>query len=121
MKFIIAAVVGFAMTATAIPAAATTQQKLSIDEAKSQCSTGDIYCCDTSDKDDTSGFLTNLAANGLLLSTLVNGKESSCASSSLLKDIDVLAFFEKGDDDNNYCKNTIACCIEGDCAVLDDH
>ncbi|OOF92544.1 hypothetical protein ASPCADRAFT_509487 [Aspergillus carbonarius ITEM 5010] len=120
MKFAIAAIVGFAMTAAAVPAVARTQQKLSIDDAQGQCSTGDIYCCNPSNTEQTDGILNNVAGHGLVLKTLIDGEDTSCASTSLIKNLDLLSFFDKGDDDkSSYCKNTIACCPNGNCAALD--
>ncbi|PWY93111.1 spore-wall fungal hydrophobin dewA [Aspergillus sclerotioniger CBS 115572] len=114
MKFTIAAIVGFAMTAAAVPAVARTQQKLSIDDAKGQCSTGDIYCCNPTNTEKTDGILNNLAGKSLVLKTLIDGENTSCASTSLIKDLDLLY-----DDKSSYCKNTIACCPNGNCAALD--
>ncbi|RAK98178.1 uncharacterized protein BO80DRAFT_480621 [Aspergillus ibericus CBS 121593] len=122
MKFTIVALVGFAMTAAAIPAVARTQQqKLSISDAKGQCSTGDIYCCNPNNSEETDGLLNNVAKKGLLIDSLIDGENSACASTDLIKDLDLLAFFEKGDDDKSYCKNTIACCPNGNCAAIDGY
>ncbi|PYH65977.1 hydrophobin family protein [Aspergillus vadensis CBS 113365] len=122
MKFAVAAILGFAMTAVAIPAAKGSQQKLSIDDASGQCSIGDIYCCNPDNKEDSDGVLTNALREGLLIGSLVNGKGSACAPTSLIEDLDLLAFFEKGQDgDKSYCKNTIACCPNGSCAALDGY
>ncbi|GKZ18132.1 hypothetical protein AbraIFM66951_004604 [Aspergillus brasiliensis] len=118
MKFAVAAILGFAMTVAAIPAAKGSQQKLSINDASGQCSVGDIYCCNPTNKEDTDGVLNNVLKEGLLIGSLVNGKGSACAPISLIGDLDLLAFFEKDDDDKSFCKNTIACCPNGNCAAL---
>ncbi|OJJ70446.1 hypothetical protein ASPBRDRAFT_44611 [Aspergillus brasiliensis CBS 101740] len=117
MKFAVAAILGFAMTVAAIPAAKGSQQKLSINDASGQCSVGDIYCCNPSNKEDTDGLLNNLLKEGLI-GSLVNGQGAACASISLIGDLDLLAFFEEDDDDKSFCKNTIACCPGGNCAAL---
>ncbi|PYH92823.1 hypothetical protein BO71DRAFT_442191 [Aspergillus ellipticus CBS 707.79] len=120
MQFTIATIVGFAMFATAAPSVmGSGQQKLSFDQAKGQCSIGDIYCCNPSNKEETSGFLNNLLQNGLILKTAIDGSGSSCATTSLIKDLNLLDFAEQGDDDkDSFCKNVIACCPNGDCASI---
>ncbi|GKZ91929.1 hypothetical protein AnigIFM59636_004624 [Aspergillus niger] len=117
MKFAVAAILGFAMTAVAIPAAKSSQQKLSIDDASGQCSIGDIYCCNPTNEEETDGALNNALREGLLIGSLVNGKGSACAPTSLIGSLNLLAFFEEGeDDDKSYCKNVIACCPGGNIA-----
>ncbi|PWY82168.1 hypothetical protein BO70DRAFT_429224 [Aspergillus heteromorphus CBS 117.55] len=121
MQFTIATILGFAIFAAAAPApaAAGGSKQVSFDEAKGQCSTGDIYCCNINNKEDTSGILNNVLKDGLVLKALIDGSGSSCVSTSLIKDVDLLAFFEKGNDDkDSYCKNTIACCPNGSCEAI---
>ncbi|KAE8368534.1 hypothetical protein BDV27DRAFT_122191 [Aspergillus caelatus] len=117
MKFTVAAVLGFAITALAVPSAnqGAGQPKItqiSYHEAKGQCTTGDIYCCNNKHDEKTGGLL-NLLNDGLI-KNLDGQSDSSCASTSLIKELNLLSFATHGKDDkDSFCKNVIACCPAG--------
>lgn len=91
MKFTVAAVLGFAITALAVPNKGADEPKItqiSYHEAKGQCTTGDIYCCNNKHDEKTVGLL-NVLDDGLIRN-LAGQDDSSCASTSLIKELNLL-------------------------------
>ena len=86
MKFVGAA--AFAMT-VAVAMGAKLSDSAALDDAKSQCTTGDISCCNSVDETKTDGILGNLLAGGLL-NGLLGNSNSACAKTSLIDELNIL-------------------------------
>ncbi|CAI7575951.1 unnamed protein product [Penicillium glandicola] len=103
---------------------AITATKLSsspaLDDAKSQCGSGDISCCDSSEEFKGDGILGNLLAGGLL-NGLLGNSNSACAKTSLIDELNILAQV-KTSESGPVCKAIIACCPEGtkECIAVDN-
>lgn len=89
MKFAVAAILGFAMTAVAIPAKEIRQRQF-IADVSGQCATGDLYCCGPNIDGVTDDALDLLVKEGLLIERLVSGAESYCAPSTISKGVDTI-------------------------------
>ncbi|KAE8379872.1 hypothetical protein BDV26DRAFT_152688 [Aspergillus bertholletiae] len=124
MKFTVAAILSFAITALAIPSTnegSKAAGRLSYAEAKGECSTGQISCCNNVNVEEDK-TLISLARDGLL-NNLVGNKDSSCASASLIKEVNLLSFADTGKDEaSSFCKQVTACCPnKGDCVAISGH
>lgn len=86
MKFVGAA--AFAMT-VAVAMGAKLSDSAALDDAKSQCTTGDISCCNSVDETKADGILGNLLAGGLL-NGLLGNSNSACAKTSLIDELNIL-------------------------------
>ncbi|KAJ5139319.1 uncharacterized protein N7515_004167 [Penicillium bovifimosum] len=91
-----------------------------MDGAKSQCGSGSISCCDSTENISADGILGNLLAGGLL-NGLLGNSNSACASTSLIDELNLLAQV-KNTKTGPVCKNIIACCPEGtkECIAVDN-
>ncbi|KAJ5615128.1 hypothetical protein N7537_000242 [Penicillium hordei] len=116
MKFTISAVLALAASATAM----SLSESLALGEAKDQCTTGDISCCDSKETLSGDGILGNLLAKGAL-NGLLGNDDAACAKTSVLDDLNVLSQ-TKDTDSGPSCKNIIACCPEGNgkCTAIDN-
>ncbi|KAL4915632.1 hypothetical protein BDW62DRAFT_219198 [Aspergillus aurantiobrunneus] len=125
MRFTLATILAIAATAAAAPSASTNNTKLSTSQAfrtqtdGTQCSVGDISCCNAADETTNSGLLSGLLGDGLL-NNLAGSEGSACAKSSLIDELGLLALIEHTET-GPVCKNIVACCPEGteSCVAID--
>ncbi|CAG7955826.1 unnamed protein product [Penicillium nalgiovense] len=98
MKF--AGTAAFALTVS-VAIAAKLSDSAALDHAKTQCSVGDISCCNSEEETKADGILGNLLAGGLLTEIRSSIKDSNAGP---------------------VCKNIIACCPEGTdtCTAIDN-
>ncbi|KAJ5778904.1 hypothetical protein N7457_006624 [Penicillium paradoxum] len=117
MKFTGAA--AFALT-VAVAMGAKLSSSAALGDAKSQCSTGDISCCNSHEEISGDGILGNLLAGGLL-NGLLGNSNSACAKTSLIDDLGILSLI-KNTESGPTCKAIIACCPEGTttCVAIDN-
>jgi hypothetical protein len=87
MKFIGTA--AFALSMASVVIGAKLSESAAMDGAKSQCTTGDISCCNSKEETEADGILGNLLAGGLL-NGLLGNSNSACAKTSLLDDLNIL-------------------------------
>ncbi|KAJ6094942.1 hypothetical protein N7467_002455 [Penicillium canescens] len=118
------AILALAMSVAAVaPAAEKINMALTnsaaMGHAKSQCSSGDIACCDSKETLSADGFLSGLLAKGAL-NGLLGNDGAACAKTSALDDLNILAS-TKDTDSGPVCKNIIACCPQGSgkCTAID--
>jgi hypothetical protein len=78
----------FALT-VAVAMAAKLSDSSALDHAKSQCTTGDISCCNSAEETKADGILGNLLAGGLL-NGLLGNSNSACAKTSLIDELNIL-------------------------------
>ncbi|KAJ5747728.1 uncharacterized protein N7511_009424 [Penicillium nucicola] len=118
MKFIGTA--AFALSMASVVIGAKLSESAAMDGAKSQCTTGDISCCNSKEETEADGILGNLLAGGLL-NGLLGNSNSACAKTSLLDDLNILSS-TRDTDSGPVCKNIIACCPEGtkECIAVDN-
>jgi hypothetical protein len=86
MKF--AGTAAFALT-VAVAMAGKLSDSPALDDAKSQCTTGDISCCNSAEETSSDGILGGLLAGGLL-NGLLGNSNSACAKTSLIDELDIL-------------------------------
>ncbi|KAJ5545475.1 hypothetical protein N7535_006139 [Penicillium sp. DV-2018c] len=91
-----------------------------MEDAKSQCGSATISCCNSAEEIKADGILGNLLAGGLL-NGLLGNSNSACASTSLIDELNLLAQV-KNTKTGPVCKNIIACCPEGtkECVAIDN-
>ncbi|KAB8073411.1 hypothetical protein BDV29DRAFT_157599 [Aspergillus leporis] len=124
MKLTIATVLTLGLSVAAMPKANEKSSKLShsaaLSDAKDQCGTADISCCDSKESFGGDGLLGNLLAGGIL-NGLLGNSNSACAKTSLIDDLNILGL-SKDSDDGPVCKAIIACCPEGtkECVAIDN-
>jgi hypothetical protein len=92
-------ILALAMSVAAVaPVAEKTNMALSssaaLGGAKSQCSSGDLACCDSKETLSGDGILGNLLAKGAL-NGLLGNDDAACAKTSALDDLNVLGMFQK--------------------------
>jgi hypothetical protein len=87
MKFIGTA--AFALTMATVAMGAKLSESAALADAKSQCTVGDISCCNSKEETEADGILGNLLAGGLL-NGLLGNSNSACAKTSLLDDLNIL-------------------------------
>ncbi|RAK90588.1 spore-wall fungal hydrophobin dewA [Aspergillus costaricaensis CBS 115574] len=111
MKFAVAAILGFAMTAVAIPAAKESQQKRFINKASAQCAVSDTYCCSPRNADITDVALNLVLEEGTMIESVLNGQEFLCAATTVAQGVNELvdALF-RPDGDSFDCKDILSCC-----------
>ncbi|KAI2830238.1 hypothetical protein CBS133816_3541 [Aspergillus niger] len=90
MKFAVAAILGFAMTAVAIPAAKESQQKRFINKASAQCAVSDSYCCSPRNADITDVALNLVLEEGTMIESILNGQEFLCAATTVAQGVNEL-------------------------------
>jgi hypothetical protein len=86
MKFVGTA--AFALT-VACAMGAKLSGSAALDDAKSQCGSGSISCCDSKEEISSDGILGGLLAGGLL-NGLLGNSNSACASTSLIDELNLL-------------------------------
>ncbi|OQE69314.1 hypothetical protein PENNAL_c0138G01784 [Penicillium nalgiovense] len=117
MKF--AGTAAFALTVS-VAIAAKLSDSAALDHAKTQCSVGDISCCNSEEETKADGILGNLLAGGLLTEirfNLLPVKRGIQSNGTNVPEASI-----KDSNAGPVCKNIIACCPEGTdtCTAIDN-
>ncbi|KAL3477671.1 spore-wall fungal hydrophobin dewA [Aspergillus californicus] len=116
MHFIIPTI-ALAVSAAALPERAQKTAKLSTSSAfriqgeGTECSVGDISCCNAADETENDSLLSGLLSDGIL-NGLAGNTGAACAKASLIDEIGILALIDHTET-GPVCKNIVACCPEG--------
>ncbi|CRG82971.1 hypothetical protein PISL3812_00318 [Talaromyces islandicus] len=119
MKCDIISVIAFAAVAAAFPpgpAHPSGGKGITIEEAKANCPSGEVACCQNTEVLKADGVLGNLLGKGLL-NNLIGTGDSSCAKTSLIENLNILGFTEKGKE-GVQCSSTTACCSGDKCVAI---
>lgn len=81
----------FALT-VAVAMGAKLSDSAALGDAKGQCGSADISCCDSHEEINGDGLLGNLLAGGLL-NGLIGNSNSACAKTGLIDELNLLGMF----------------------------